>query len=568
MNATQARTLSLIIQAGLAGQRLAVDTETNARSIDSPELRCRLVSLASSDHSIVLPTEGHTETLRAVLGHPGLSWVAHNAEFDKAVVRFTLGVEMLDVRDTYVVAHLADPRQRSEGGTGHRLGELGERYGLKTKETDALAAEMKTNLWTWATIPIDNPTYLSYAETDARLTKDLLTHLDPDDDPSGLETFEYAVAGVCAQMERRGVLVDRVYTEALVTRLHAEAAEWAARAAALGVANVNSSQQVCRALGTASAAKETLLPLAGLAPDWTPIADEPLTDTLAYAVLRAKRADKWASAYGEAFLNLSEIDGRLHPFIAPLRARTGRMAISKPPLQQLPAGEASVRRCLVADEGQLIFACDFAAVEFRVLAALSRDANLTALIASGADIHDNTATTVFGPGFTKAQRKLAKIAGFCVCYGGGVRAIMTQTGCSMAEAKKIRDGFLAAYPGVARLTRQLAGQAERRGFIVTRTGRRLPVDRDRSYSALNYAVQSAARDVFAESLLRVADAGFAEHLLLPVHDELVCQAPAALAEEVMEAVRTAMCTTLDGVAILAEGSVYGTSWGHGYGATS
>lgn len=556
-----------ILLAGLGGERLAVDTETNARSVHSPALECRLVSVASSTDSVVLPLVGHRAPLRALLGDSRLRWVCHNAEFDKQVIRSALGIELLDVRDTYVIAHLADPRQRSEGGTGHRLAELGVRYGLKTKETDLLKARMKEHLWTWATIPVDDPVYRSYARTDARLTKDLLTHLDPDESISPLEAFEYQVAGVCARMERKGILVDRVYTEALVTRLHEEAAVWSAQARELGVNNVDSPQQVTRALGTTDAAKETLLPLAGLTPTWEPI-DGATVNPLALAVIRAKRAHRWATAYGEAFLNESELDGRLHASIVPLRARTARMAISKPPLQQLPAGEASVRRCLIADPGQVIFACDFAAVEFRVLAALSKDKVLTALIAAGEDIHDNTARAVFGPNFTKAQRKLAKIAGFCVCYGGGVKAIMTQTGCSMAMAKTIRDGFLKTYPGVARLTRSLAATAERRGAVISRTGRWMPVDRDRSYSALNYVIQSSARDVYAESLLRIDEAGLSDHLLLPVHDEVICQAPVAHAAEIMEAVRSAMETTLDGVHIAATGSVYGLSWGHGYGAVA
>lgn len=565
MNDNDARTLARIISAGRSGERLAFDTETNARSFESPNFEMRLISIASLTDSVVLPLAGHESTLRALLSHPDLSWVCHNAEFDKAVVRAALGVQMTDVRDTYVVAHLADPRQRSEGGTGHRLGELGERYGLKTKETDFLEARMAEHQWTWATIPIDDPVYLSYARTDAVLTGDLLRHLDPADEITPLEAFEYDVAHVCAAMERRGVLVDRVYTEALVTRLHDEAAEWSDIARRLGVDNVDSSAQVSAALGTPNAAKETLLPLAGLTPAWEVIDGAPVSE-LAMAVLRAKRARRWASAYGEAFLDHSEIDGRLHALITPLRARTGRFAISKPPLQQLPAGEASIRRCLIADPGQVIFACDFAAVEFRVLAALSKDRTLTDLVMSGADIHDNTAKAVFGPNFTKAQRKLAKIAGFCVCYGGGVRAIQAQTGCSMAEAKKVRDGFLKSYPGVARLTRSLAATAERRGAVVSRTGRRMPVDRDRSYSALNYAVQATARDVFAESLLRISEAGLSHHLLLPVHDEVVCQAPVELANTICERVRSAMETTLDGVPIVATGSVYGRSWGHGYGA--
>lgn len=554
-----------ILLAGLGGERLAVDTETNARSVHSPALECRLVSVASSTDSVVLPLVGHRAPLRALLGDSRLRWVCHNAEFDKQVIRSALGVELLDVRDTYVIAHLADPRQRSEGGTGHRLAELGVRYGLKTKETDLLKARMKEHLWTWATIPVDDPVYRSYARTDARLTKDLLTHLDPDESISPLEAFEYQVAGVCARMERKGILVDRVYTEALVTRLHEEAAVWSAQARELGVNNVDSPQQVTRALGTTDAAKETLLPLAGLTPTWEPI-DGATVNPLAEAVLRAKRARKWATAYGQAFLDESMIDGRIHAQIAPLRARTGRMAISRPPLQQLPSGEASVRRCLIADEGRVMWSVDFAAVEMRVLAALSKDRTLTALIMEGQDIHDYAAAKVFGPAFTKTQRRMAKIAGFAIAYGGGVNAIAQQTGIKTSEAKQLRDGWLKTFSGVGRFMRSMSATAERRGAIITRTGRRLPVDRDRAYSACNFAVQSAARDLFCESMLRVDDAGLGRFMVLPIHDEILGQAPIADAESVAHSVSVAMATVLDGVPIATTYSVGRRSWGSMYGA--
>lgn len=543
--------LSAIVASGIDGKPIAVDTETDGSPPhESPRLR--LVSLSDGTDTIVLNPAEHSRTLQALLTKP-YKWVAHNAQFDRAIIRKCLGIDMA-LEDTYTLAHLVDPRRGYEGGTGLSLAELADAYLGVPKLDDELKAEMKKGGWTWATIPIDNPVYLQYAARDAELTARLYPALLAFAPDPQLIQFEYQVAGACARMEARGVLLDRPYTEELVARLRREASEWADVAKGLGVNNVNSPRQVCAALGLASADKEHLAPLVAAG------------NELAQAVQKSRRATKWASSYGLAFLELAASDGKVHCDIRPLLARTARMSISRPPLQQLPAGDWMIRRCLVADEGEVMFSVDFSAIEVRIMAALSGDSNLRELLASGADIHDNTARVIFGNDFTDKDRKLAKVALFCTAYGGGANAIVTQTGASLEVARQVRSGFLRAYPGVAKMSRQLSAVAERDGFIVTRSGRRLPVDRDRAYSAGNYAIQSAARDCFASALIDVEEAGLGRFLLLPIHDELVGSAPEHEAPDVAAAVAKAMARELDGIAITTDAVVGKRSWGSLYGA--
>jgi len=60
------------------------------------------------------------------------------------------------------------------------------------------------------------------------------------------------------------------------------------------------------------------------------------------------------------------------------------------------------------------------------------------------------------------------------------------------------NGFTRDCPRVKRWTRQ----AYQNGMVhVSATGRRLPLDRDRTYAVVNYACQSAARDVLGQSLI-------------------------------------------------------------------
>ena len=109
-----------------------------------------------------------------------------------------------------------------------------------------------------------------------------------------------------------------------------------------------------------------------------------------------------------------------------------------------------------------------------------------------------------------------------------------------------------------------------RRSVVTPTGRHLPMDRDRIYAGLNYQVQSTARDVLGQALIRMEEAGVSQYLVMVVHDEALAEVPVELAESVAAQIRE--CMTFrnflgSGVDITAEAEVYGLSWGHGYGAT-
>src|SRR5690606_7759281 len=135
---------------------------------------------------------------------------------------------------------------------------------------------------------------------------------------------------------------------------------------------------------------------------------------------------------------------------------------------------------------------DYQAQELRVLAALSGDATMIQAFKDGADLHLLTARAAFGEHIQKddPERKYAKTVNFGRVYGGGPRTVAMQTGLDLETAKKVVDGFDKAYPGVTRYSRRLQEIAKDRGYVITETGRRLPVDPSRAYSALNYMVQS------------------------------------------------------------------------------
>jgi DNA polymerase I len=250
-------------------------------------------------------------------------------------------------------------------------------------------------------------------------------------------------------------------------------------------------------------------------------------------------------------------DGRTHPQLNALKARTGRMSISRPALQNLPKKDQRVRAALLAEDGHVLVGADFSQVEYRVAAALSGDTNMTEAITAGRDLHDHTATAIFGPGFTEEQRQTAKIVGFSVLYGAGATRVAGTIGQTEQYAQDIIDRFFAAYPSLKRYI----NKTKRDPLIVSMSGRRTSVHPDKAFASTNYHIQGTARDIFAGALLRLRATGWGDALWLVIHDEIILQVRQDQAEAARAALEAAMTTTFAGVPITAEAQVLGRRWG-------
>ena len=569
----------------------AIDTETTGLDVYSRGHGVRLVQFGSASESWVLRVDQFVDVIRAALSG-GRECIMHNATFDAMVLDrhglCNMSSLLSRTTDTAILAHLIDPRSKAEGGTGHGLKDLSAVF-VDPAAPDSQAALIKvfrslglTKDTGWAGVPIDHPEYVMYAGLDTMLTYRLWERLVPIVEGAGLvplSQFEHHLQGLLAILQRRGMRLDLAYTAELRDSLVTEAERFTAVARQYGVSSINSPAQVATALeamgevltgrtanGATRADREALLPLADLDHQWNRIGAR-TPNRLADAVIRAKRAGKWATTYAQAFLDLADENGRLHPGIRALQARTARMSVARPPLQQLPSSDWRVRRCFVPDPGMSNIAADYSQVEMRVLAALSGDETMQSAILSGVDLHDYTARIVFGDGFTKGQRKVAKAVGFGKVYGGGAASISAQTGAPIEAVRDAIQAYDEAYPGVKTFSRRLQRRAEFGAReVITPSGRHLPLDRDRLYAATNYIVQSTARDLLAQAVVDCFDAGLGDYLLLPIHDELLAQAPTESAEEVVREIGNVMESVFFGVPIKADVSVYGASWGHGYGA--
>ncbi len=574
---------------------IAVDTETSGLDLFSTGYRLRTVQFGDARTAWVILYErgGYfasyaQDALRRI---PQI--LIHNAAFDWLVLDRHAGIKLEDLAphttDTRILASLIDPRQPQEMGIGTALKPL-TAYWVDPAAPDTQAglnAVFRSHGFTketgWAGIPATDETYLLYAGLDviftARLETVLRRELARLEVRDALIPYEHEIARICAHMQRTGMVLDVPYTEGLNGQLAEDAGHFAALAGRYGVDNVNSTAQISAALvgmgellteTTASGAlrvdKSVLSALADMSLQGDPLGLR-TPNPLALAVIKSKRAGKWRSAYTGTFLDTVDGSGRVHPFISSMAARTARMSISRPALQTLPSSDAMIRRCLLADEGHVFISTDFKAVELRVLAALADVRRMREAIRDGRDLHDFTASILFGEGFTPKQRKLSKSTGLGKVYGGGAATIARQSGVPVEDVQRAIRAYDRLYPEIKRAARRWQREAAETGMVsISATGRRLPLDRDRVYAVTNYMCQSAARDVLGQSLINISESGMLDLLRLPIHDEVLVSAPAGEAAEIAREIERCMTWDLRGVPIEAESEIGRRSWGSLYGS--
>jgi DNA polymerase-1 len=577
---------------------IALDTETTGLDIYSPGYRLRTVQFGDRDTGWVITWERSGEFIDAALWalDHGHKFQIHNAPFDWAVLDRHAGIriESLAPRtiDTRLKAGLVDPRQPQEGGRGTGLKPLSAYY-LDPNAPDtqgdltAVFRSLKlTKATGWAGIPLDHPTYLLYAGLDVLLTARLDAALDAElrmlDVRPKLIQYEHEIARICAVMQRKGMVLDVDYTRELDSKLADEALMYEAQCLRYGVTNVNAPAQLREALSamgevwgadevTGSGALKVDKAVLHRFADLDQNSGAPLgtrkPNPLAEAIIRSKRAGKWRSAYTQTFLDVMDAEGRVHAFVNSMQARTGRMSITRPALQTLPSSDQMIRRCLLADEGEVIVSTDFAAVELRVLAALGDVRRMKEAIRNGEDLHSFTARLVFGENFTPKHRKISKGIAFGKVYGGGAATISRQTGAPLEDVKRAMAAYDRVYPEVRRMSNRWQREAYETGMVhVSVTGRRLPLDRERTYAVVNYGVQSAARDCLGQSLINLEEAGLLDTLRLPIHDEVIASVPKAEAQDYARQIEQCMTFDLMGVPIESEAEIGKRSWGSLYGA--
>lgn len=227
--------------------------------------------------------------------------------------------------------------------------------------------------------------------------------------------------------------------------------------------------------------------------------------------------------------------------------------------------------------GCVLVDADYSQIELRVLAHIADDQVMQEAFTRGLDVHTVTASQVFGvpaEAVTALQRRHAKAVNFGIVYGISEFSLAEDIGVSRYEAKEYIDSYLAHYPGVRAYMKNVVADAREIGYTTTMYGRKryIPELKSSNFNirqgaeriALNTPIQGTAADLIKLAMIRVDNAlekSFPEaKLILQVHDELIVECPAEIAEQVAQLISREMTQVAQlKVPLLAEAK-WGNSW--------
>jgi DNA polymerase I-like protein with 3'-5' exonuclease and polymerase domains len=295
-------------------------------------------------------------------------------------------------------------------------------------------------------------------------------------------------------------------------------------------------------------------------------------------ILEWRAIQKQIDSFGEGLLCLRDDADRLHTQFSQI-INSGRMAASKPNVQQIPRGTANgaaFRKCFVASEGCKLVAADYSGMELRIMAELSGEPAMLSAFDTGQDLHSLTAANISGKpydeivagkdGPTKDIRAAAKTLNFGLIYGMGSWSLGRKLKIPYEEAEAYRNAFFAGYPRVKGWLDATARLGHMNGYSETALGRKrffrgLPPEPNKfkdveawkawnrqkggmTRAMCNHPIQGTGADITKTALVLVDEAlakeGIQGGIVNVVHDEIVLEVVAADAERAQQILQASM----------------------------
>lgn len=356
---------------------------------------------------------------------------------------------------------------------------------------------------------------------------------------------EVPLVSVLANMEHRGVGVDRAELERLNADMTAETE--ALRAEIHKDAgyefNVNSTKVLREVLFEDLGLTPGKKTKTGYSTDQATLeklsGEHPIIDHL----LAYREVEKLRSTYGTSLLAEVHSDDRIRATFNQMVARTGRLSSEHPNLHNIPVRSErgrSFRKAFAAPAGWRLMVADYNQIELRCIAHLTNDPGLVEAFTSGTDIHRSVAARVFDVEPDEVdyeQRSKAKMVSYGLAYGMEAYGLGQRLGIKTSEAADILDAYFEGFPSVREYMDRTVTEARNRGYTETLFGRKRLLPELRSDNrrvreagerqAMNAGIQGLAADIFKVALVgldrAVEAAGLRSRVVLQVHDEVILE---------------------------------------------
>jgi DNA polymerase-1 len=562
------------------------DTETTGTDANN----CELVGLSFS----IKATEGWyvpvpkdqqevqaiVDEFKAVMEDPAIGKIGQNLKFDILMLKWYNVAICGDLFDTMMAHYIIDPDTR------HGMDVLSENYlGYKPVSITELIGPKGKNQGSMRDVEIEK--IKEYAAEDADITLQLKEVFEPKIKQVGAEELLHKIENpliyVLADIEHEGVRIDHDTLKEFSKELEGDVAKLEKTVyEKAGVRfNIASPKQLGEVLfeklmldpkakktktGQYQTGEDVLLSLANKS--------DIVRDILDYRQLQ-----KLKSTYVDALPTMvNQKTGRVHTSYNQAVAATGRLSSTNPNLQNIPIRTErgrEVRKAFIPrDDNHIIVSADYSQIELRIIAEISKDANMMDAFVKGIDIHTATAANVYGVAVTdvdSTQRRNAKAVNFGIIYGQSAFGLSQNLGIPRKEAAEIIENYFAQFPGIKQYMADTMNFARENGYVTTLMGRRRYL-RDinsanqtvRGFAernAINAPIQGSAADMIKIAMINIhkefKDLKLDSRMTMQVHDELVFDVPKheldIVKPIIMDKMKHAIKTTVPIIVEIGEG---------------
>jgi DNA polymerase-1 len=501
------------------------------------------------------------EIMKPLLEDLGVLKIGQNLKFDWQIFAVR-GIKIAPYDDTMLMSYVVDA-----GRSDHGLDPLARRYfDHETIDFNEVTKVGKSKL-TFDNVDIAKATEYAAEDADAtlRLWLVLKPRLAAEHVLSVYETLERPLLRVLADMERRGISIDRQILSRLSGEFAQECGGLQAEINKLAgeTVNVGSPKQIgdilFGKLGLEGGTKTKTGQWATGARLLEELAEQ--GHKLPQKILDWRQVSKLKSTYTDALPGfVNPTTHRVHTSYALASTTTGRLSSSEPNLQNIPVRTEDgrkIRRAFIAEAGHKLVSADYSQIELRLLAEIASIEPLRKAFRDGLDIHAMTASEMFGvpvkdmPG---EVRRRAKAINFGIVYGISAFGLANQLGIEREEAGAYIKKYFERFPGIRDYIEETKEFAREHGYVETLFGRKChypdikasnaSIRAFNERAAVNARLQGTAADIIRRAMIRM-DAALAKHklaaqMLLQVHDELVFEVPDGEVERTLPVVTAVM----------------------------
>ena len=263
-------------------------------------------------------------------------------------------------------------------------------------------------------------------------------------------------------------------------------------------------------------------------------------------ILKYRELSKLSGTYIKPLLEIAERDKEetVHTDFKQTGTTSGRFSSSDPNMQNIPVkGELAekIRNVFIAREGYKLLALDYAQIELRIMAHISKDKLLIEDFKNGLDIHASTAARILDKQISeisKQERSMGKTVNFAILFGQTQFGLSKLLGIPRETAQKYIDEYFDNYKGVAEYVKEAEKEAKRKGFVqsifgTTRyiaglTSKNFALRNAAMREAVNMPIQGSEADIMKLAMINIMKMIKEKYkgkafILLQIHDELILE---------------------------------------------